>query len=126
MNNLLGIDFGERYIGFAIKKENVPIPYAHKILDTKKQDLIKEMKKIVLDENITTIVIGYPKGLMNNKSRMSDLVDDFIDNILSKNFDLPIVRIDERLTSKIIDSDGSKRQDDLSAVKLLETYSQNA
>ena len=63
---------------------------------------------------------------MNNKSRMRDLVDDFIDNILSKNFDLPIVRIDERLTSKIIDSDGSKRQDDLSAVKLLETYSQNA
>ena len=63
---------------------------------------------------------------MNNKSRMSDLVDDFIDNILSKNFDLPIVRIDERLTSKIIDSDGTKRQDDLSAVKLLETYSQNA
>ena len=126
MNNLLGIDFGERYIGFAIKKENVPIPYAHKILDTKKQDLIKEMKNIVVDENIATIVIGYPKGLMNNKSRMSDLVDDFIDNILSKNFDLPIVRIDERLTSKIIDSDGTKRQDDLSAVKLLETYSQNA
>ena len=71
MINLLGIDFGERYIGFAIKKENVPIPYAHKILDTKKQDLIKEMKNIVVDENITTIVIGYPKGLMNNKSRMS-------------------------------------------------------
>ena len=63
---------------------------------------------------------------MNNKSRMSDLVDDFINNILSKNFDIPIVRIDERLTSKIIDSDGAKRQDDLSAVKLLETYSQNA
>ena len=126
MNNLLGIDYGERYIGLAIKKDNAPIPYAHKVVDIKEHDIIKEIVNIVTDENITTIVIGYPKGLMNNKSRMSDLVDDFIDNILSKNFDLPIVRIDERLTSKIIDSDGSKRQDDLSAVKLLETYSQNA
>ena len=126
MNNLLGIDFGERYIGFAIKKQNVPIPYAHKILDTNKEDLLKEMKNIVMDENITTIVIGYPKGLMNNKSRMSNLVDDFIDNILSKNFDLPIVRIDERLTSKIIDYDGTKRQDDLTAVTLFETDSPNA
>ena len=49
MNNLLGIDFGERYIGFAIKKENVPNPYAHKILDAKNQDLIKEMKNILED-----------------------------------------------------------------------------
>ena len=63
---------------------------------------------------------------MNNKSRMSDLVDKFIDNTLTKYFDLPIVKIDERLTSKILNNDSSKRNDDLSAVKLLETYSQNA
>ena len=81
---------------------------------------------IVTDEKITTIVIGYPIGLMNNKSRMSDLVDKFIDNTLTKYFDLPIVKIDERLTSKILNNDSSKRNDDLSAVKLLETYSQNA
>ena len=26
LNNLLGIDYGERYIGLAIKKDNTPIP----------------------------------------------------------------------------------------------------
>ena len=77
MNNLLGIDYGERYIGLAIKKDNVPIPYAHKIVDIKEHDIIKEIVNIVTDEKITTIVIGYPIGLMNNKSRMSDLVDKF-------------------------------------------------
>ena len=126
MNNLLGIDYGERYIGLAIKKDHVPIPYAHKIIDIKKHELIKEINKIVTVENITTIVIGYPIGLMNKKSRMSDLVDEFIDKKLKKYFDLPIVKIDERLTSKILNNDSSKRNDDLSAVKLLETYSQNA
>ena len=119
MNNLLGIDYGERYIGLAIKKDNVPIPYAHKIVDIKEHDIIKEIVNIVTDEKITTIVIGYPIGLMNNKSRMSDLVDKFIDNTLTKYFDLPIVKIDERLTSKILNNDSSKRNDDLSAVKLL-------
>ena len=78
MNNLLGIDYGERYIGLAIKKDNAPIPYAHKVVDIKEHDIIKEIVNIVTDEKITTIVIGYPIGLMNNKSRMSDLVEIFI------------------------------------------------
>ena len=63
MNNLLGIDYGERYIGLAIKKDSTPIPYAHKVIDIKEHDLIKEIVNIVTDEKITTIVIGYPIGL---------------------------------------------------------------
>ena len=74
-------------------------------IDIKENDLIKEIVNIVTDEKITTIVIGYPIGLMNNKSRMSDLVDKFIDKTLTKYFDLPIVKIDERLTSKILNKD---------------------
>ena len=47
MNNLLGIDYGERYIGLAIKKDNAPIPYAHKVVDIKEHDIIKEIVNIV-------------------------------------------------------------------------------
>ena len=32
----MGIDFGERYIGLAIKKENLSVPYAHKVIDQTK------------------------------------------------------------------------------------------
>ena len=125
MNNLLGIDFGERFIGLAIKKSNVSIPYAHKIIDSKTTKLISELKDTVEKENITHIVIGYPIGLNNNQSRMSKLVDNFIENDLKICFDIPIHKVDERLTSKIIDSNKDKRYDDLSAVKLLETYCSN-
>ena len=125
MNNLLGIDFGERFIGLAIKKSNVSIPYAHKIIDSKTTKLISELKDTVEKENITHIVIGYPIGLNNNQSRMSKLVDNFIENDLKVNFHLPIKKVDERLTSKIIDNNTDKRHDDLSAVKLLETYCSN-
>ncbi len=125
MNNLLGIDYGERYIGLAIKKSEVNIPYAHKIIDSKNSNLIEELKKTIKNENITTLVIGYPKGLMNKETRMSKLVDSFVNDVLKKNFNLPIIKIDERLTSKIVNTSRSKRMDDLSAIKLLETYISN-
>jgi len=125
LNNLLGIDFGERFIGLAIKKDNVSIPYAHKIIDTKFTNLINELKNITTDEKITKIIVGYPKGLMNKETRMSKLVNNFIDIDLKNNFDIPVVKIDERLTSKILHSDSDKRVDDLSAVKILETYCSN-
>mgnify|MGYP000267062410 FL=1 len=125
MNNLLGIDYGERFVGIAIKKSNVSIPYAHKVIDSKNTELIPEIKKTVEQEAITKIIIGYPIGLNNNPSRMSKLVDNFIENDLKVNFNLPIKKVDERLTSKIIDNDTVKRYDDLSAVKLLETFCSN-
>ena len=125
MSNLLGIDFGERFVGLAIKKNNVSIPYAHKIIDAKNTKLTSELKEIVEKEKITKIIIGYPIGLNNNPSRMSKLVDNFIEDTLKVNFNLPIKKIDERLTSKIIDSKTDKRYDDLSAVKLLDTYCSN-
>ena len=125
LNNLLGIDYGERFIGLAIKKHNVSIPYAHKIIDTKLSNLINELKNVITQENISKIIIGYPKGLMNNDSRMSKLVNQFIDNELKNNFDIPVIKVDERLTSKIINNESDKRLDDLSAVKILETYCAN-
>ena len=122
MSNLLGIDFGERYIGLAIKKDNLSIPYAHKVIDKTKTNLIKELKKTVDEEGITKIIIGNPIGLSKNESRMSNLVDEFIKSDLSTNFNIPIIKIDERFTSKILIKNNSKRNDDLSAVKILETF----
>ena len=125
MSNLLGIDFGERYIGLAIKKKNVAVPYAHKIIDKTKSNLVSELEKTIHDENITKIIIGNPIGLNNNESRMSKLVDEFIDKELSTNFNIPIIKIDERFTSKILSKNNTKRNDDLSAVKILESFDEN-
>ena len=124
MNNLLGIDYGERYIGIAIKHEEVNIPYGHKIIDTKNNDINKELEVIIKDKKINKIVIGYPIGLNTNKTRMSNTVDKFIENILQK-YNIPIEKIDERMTSKLINSSKNTRVDDLSAVQILETYIKN-
>ena len=125
MSNLLGIDYGERYIGIAIKKENLSVPYAHKVIDKTKSNLIKELEKTIDKEGITKIIIGNPIGLNNNESRMSKLVDEFINSDLSTNFNIPIIKIDERFTSKSLNKNKSKRTDDLSAVQILEAYGEN-
>ena len=124
MNNLLGIDYGERYIGIAIKHEEVNIPYGHKIIDTNNNDINKELEVIIKNKKINKIVIGYPIGLNTNKTRMSNTVDEFIENILEK-YNIPIEKIDERMTSKLINSSKNTRVDDLSAVQILETYIKN-
>ena len=124
MNNLLGIDYGERYIGIAIKHKEVNIPYGHKIIDTKNNDINKELEVIIKNKKINKIVIGYPIGLNTNKTRMSNTVDEFIENILQK-YNIPIEKIDERMTSKLINSNKKNRVDDLSAVQILETYIKN-
>ena len=64
MKNIIGIDYGERYIGLAIKKKNLNTPYPSKILDNKKVDILIEIKKLLDDNMIEEIVIGYPIGCL--------------------------------------------------------------
>ena len=39
--NVLGIDFGERYIGCAISTTKTKLPFALKVIDTKLSNILK-------------------------------------------------------------------------------------
>ena len=52
---------------------------------------------------------------------MSKVVDEFIENDLKSITNIPIHKIDERMTSKII-NDNSTRNDDLAALEILISY----
>ena len=120
MNNLLAIDYGERFLGIAIRTIKTSIPIPLKVIDSKKDSITKSIQEIIKEYDITDIVIGYPIGLNNSENRMTTLVNIFIQEI--SKFNIPIYKIDERLSSKLF-SDGSKeRIDDLSALEILESY----
>lgn len=120
MNNLLAIDYGERFIGLAIRTIKTSIPIPLKIIDSKKESISKGIQETISEYDINQIVIGYPIGLNNSENRMTNLVNLFIQDI--SNFNIPIYKIDERLSSKLF-NDGSKdRIDDLSALEILESY----
>ena len=121
MKNIIGIDYGERFIGLAIKKKSLNTPYPLKILDSKEVDILVEIKKVLDGNEIEEIVIGYPIGLNNHETRMTKVVDKFISNDLSKICELPVVTVDERMTSKLI-NDNTERTHELAADDLLNSY----
>ena len=121
MKNIIAIDYGERYIGLALKKDSITSPYAYKVLDSKSIDVVDEIKQTLLEHKIDEIVIGYPIGLNAHKTRMSNVVDEFIENDLKSIANIPIHKIDERMTSKLT-NDHSVRNDDLAALEILKSY----
>jgi len=123
--NILGIDFGERYIGCAISTTKSQTPFALKVIDTKNTDLLSDLKIIIEKYNITQIAIGYPIGLNNNETRMSKLVDLFIEETLIQRLNLEVTKVDERMTSAIVTKSKKERIDDISALEILETYLHN-
>ena len=78
------------------------------------------VKKYVNEYQIQIIVVGYPIGLNNSENRMTNLVDQFINELDTLN--LEVHKIDERLSSKLFENNKSDRIDDLSALEILESY----
>ena len=120
MNNILSIDYGERYLGLAVRTVKTTIPIPLSVIDVKKVNKLKVITDYVEKYNVNLIVIGYPIGLNNSENRMTNLVNSFIDELATLN--IQIHKIDERLSSKIFKNNDSDRIDDLSALEILESY----
>ena len=120
MINILSIDYGERFVGIAIRTVKTTIPIPLKVIDTKKEILNKNIQELIKEYEVNQIVIGYPIGLNYSENRMTDLVNLFIQEI--SKFNIPIHKIDERLSSKLFNDESKERIDDLSALEILESY----
>ena len=120
MNNILSIDYGERYLGVAVRTEKTTIPIPVTVLDSKKNNILNDIEKYIYTYNISMIVIGYPIGLNNSENRMTNLVNNFINDLNILNIE--VHKIDEMLSSKLFKNSSSDRIDDLSALEILESY----
>ena len=83
------------------------------------------MSKIVENYEIDRIAIGNPIGLNNSETRMSKETDLFIKEVINENFNITVIKIDERMTSSIVTKSNNERVDDISALHILETYLSN-
>ena len=50
MKNIIAIDYGERYVGLALKKQSINLAYAYKVLDSKSIDVVDEIKQTILTD----------------------------------------------------------------------------
>ena len=99
-SRLIGIDPGKKRIGIAICDENkiIATPYTT-IIKNNFSDLLVEINKIIIENNIKGVVIGNPINLDGSSSNSSQSAKDLAIN-LSKNITIPIAMWDERLSSR--------------------------
>jgi len=99
-SRLLGIDPGKKNIGIAICDENkaVATPF-QTLIKNKFESLLKEIKKIIQENEIKGIVIGKAINMDGSLGRSAQSSMDFANN-LSNNVTIPITFWDERLSSE--------------------------
>jgi len=99
-SRLLGIDPGNRNIGFAICDENKKVATPLIVLQKSKFEiLIKQINQIIKENHIKGIIIGNPINMDGTSGKSSQSASDFAKN-LSKNITIPISMWDERLSSE--------------------------
>ena len=132
MGRLLAIDYGVKRTGLAITDEMQMIASGLTTVDT--YDLIAYLKDYISLESVDAFIIGLPKQMDNSVSESEKYIQIFISKLEKEIPSIPIVRVDERFTSKMafqtmIDSGLKKQQrrnkaliDEISATIILQSY----
>ena len=98
MKRILCLDYGEKRIGLALSDPLKIIAYPYKtIINFGLKNLKYEIKKIIANETIESIVIGLPIGLNGKDTIQTKKVREFRLQILDLN--IPVYFEDERLSS---------------------------
>ena len=129
----LGFDLGTKTLGISISDKTNSIASFLKVLRFKNEEyesIIPELKKIIKENKITHVALGYPKNMDNTCGFATQRSLKFKE-LLEKNIDININLIDERLTTLeaeniLISMDKSRKQrkqviDGLAACIILET-----
>ena len=96
---LIGLDLGSKRIGVSIcdEKQLIATPYKT-IHKSKNNELIQELKKIIQENDIKAIIIGYPLNMDGSLGSSAQSVNDVSKNI-DKEIDVDVCLWDERLST---------------------------
>lgn len=130
----LGLDLGSKTLGIAISDRTNTIASIYKTIFFKEDDydsLIPELINIVKEENISVIVLGFPKNMNNTIGTRAEITLEFKKK-LEDNIGIKVELMDERLTS-VISNDvlisanvsrkkRKKKVDGMAALLILQSY----
>ena len=129
----LGLDLGSRTLGVAVSDATGMIASNYKVIRHEEDydKLLLEVKNLVDELNIDTVVLGFPKNMNNTVGPKGELSLEFqkkLEGVLS----VPVVLQDERLTTKsahdmLIEGNVSRKNrkkvvDSVAAAIILQSY----
>ncbi len=106
MSKILGIDYGKVRVGIAVSDDSSTIAFGRKVIDNNKH-LYNELKKIITEENISQIVLGYPLNLKGQKTQQTLETEKFENELVAvlagnaETAGIAVTRWDERFTSSL-------------------------
>lgn len=132
MKRILAIDYGMRRVGLAVTDLLQMLAQPLDTIDNNK--IMDYLKAYISREPVETIVLGEPKDLMGRETDASEPVRQFKLKLQEAFPDIPIVMVDERLTSRMArqtlidagykknDRKNKKLVDTVAAALILQTY----
>lgn len=130
----LGLDLGSKTLGIAISDSTRTIATTLKTIYFESDhydSLIDPLKKIINDNDVSKIILGYPKNMDNTIGERAKITLEFKKK-LEEHFHLDVIMEDERLTSVIsnqvlIEADLSRKKrkkkvDGIAAQLILQSY----
>jgi putative Holliday junction resolvase len=132
IGRVLALDVGKRRIGLAVSDElGITAQGLDTVQRTRIRDDLETLKQIARAWNVQCLLVGKPLHMSGSESRQSDYTREFAER-LGHYLELPVVFLDERLTSaeagRLLSESGASLQqrkdaiDRISAMLLLESY----
>jgi len=127
---IMGLDVGDKNIGIAIS-DSLGLT-AHGIKSISRKDCIRDLKKIIEEYEVGSIVVGIPRMLDGTLGIQGKKVMKFIEEELKTAISLPVTLWDERLSTVsaeriLLEADLSRKKrkrfrDRVSAAIILQNY----
>ena len=129
---ILAIDYGQKRTGIAVTDEMQII--ASGLTTVPSETAINFLKDYFMKEKVERVLIGEPKQMSGEPSESTEIIETFVKKFAEAFPEMPIVRVDERFTSKMafqtmISSGLGKKQrqdkgliDEISATIMLQDY----
>jgi len=100
LKTVLAMDYGEKFIGVAtycVNRDPYPTPYG-RIANKGKEEVKKELQRIIDDESVDLLVIGLPFLTDGKSTSSTQRAKEFI-TFINEHFTLPIFEQDETLST---------------------------
>ena len=132
---IMGLDFGTKTVGVAISDPLLITAQGKEIIRRDKSSKLRQtlarIEELVQSEEVSEIVLGYPKNMNNTEGDRVEATKEFKD-MLERRTGLPVILWDERLTTVAADKymmdAGIRREnrkdyvDEIAAVFILQGY----
>lgn len=132
MGRILAIDYGTKRIGLAVTDPGKRIATGLSAVST--HEIFSYLEKYLEENEVECFLIGDPRQMNNLPSQSARAVNDFVKRLKKRFTNIPLIRMDERFTSKMAmqslvnsglkKSDRQKKEliDIVSATILLQSY----